>query len=103
MARIAPVKVVYFTDGGTSIQESTIGVIKDAPSQDAAKMFVSWVTSEEVQKLVVDVQNSYAALPGTPPPAGQPPNETLKPSKRTDDQIARSNDSIDIFDKAFFR
>jgi iron(III) transport system substrate-binding protein len=103
MSKIAPVKVVYFTDGGTSIQESTVGVIKDAPGQDAGKMFVSWLTSEEGQKAVVEIQNSYAALPGVPPPAGQPPIETVKPSKRTDDQIARSNEFIDIFDKALFR
>jgi iron(III) transport system substrate-binding protein len=103
MAKMAPVKVAYLTDGGTSIQESTIGVVKDAPGQDAAKLFVSWIDSEEGQKLVVDIMNSYAALPGIAPPAGQPPIEEVKPSKRTDEQISRNDEYIEIFDKAFFR
>jgi iron(III) transport system substrate-binding protein len=103
MSQIAPVKVVYLTDGGTSIQESTVGVVKDAPGQDAAKTFVSWLLSEEGQRAVVEIQNSYAALPGIPPPAGQPPIDQVRPSKRTDEQIARNNEYIEIFDKALFR
>lgn len=103
MEKVAPVKVVYLSDGGTSIQESTVGVIKDAPGQNAAKAFVTWLLSEEGQRMVVEQQKTYAALPGLPPPAGQPPIDSVKPSKRTDEQIARNNEFIEIFDKALFR
>jgi len=51
----------------------------------------------------VDKRNVYSVLPGYPPPAGQPPLEEVNPSKRTDDQVSRNNEYIDIFDKAFFR
>lgn len=103
LEKAAPVKVVYLSDGGTSIQESTIGVVKGAPGQDAAKMFISWLLSEEGQKVVVEKRSTYAALPGLPPPAGYPSLQQVNPSKRTDDQIRRNNEYIEIFDKAFFR
>jgi iron(III) transport system substrate-binding protein len=103
LQQAAPVKVIYLTDGGTTIQESTIGIVKGAPGQDAAKAFISWLLSTDGQKVVVEKRNVYSVLPGYPPPAGQPPLEQVNPSKRTDDQIARNNEFIDIFDKAFFR
>lgn len=103
LEKAAPVKVIYLTDGGTSIQESTIGVVKDAPGQDSAKLFVSWLLSEEGQRLVVSERQTYASMPGLPPPSGQPPIEDVHPSKRTSDQIKRNNEFIDIFDKAFFQ
>jgi iron(III) transport system substrate-binding protein len=103
LEKAAPVKVFYMTDGGTTIQESTIGVVKDSPGQDASKMFICWLLSPDGQQVVVDKRNVYSVLPGYPPPAGQPPLEQVNPSKRSDDQVARNNEFIDLFDKAFFR
>ena len=34
---------------------------------------------------------------------GLPPFSDVNPSRRTPDQIARNNDYIEIFDKAFFK
>jgi iron(III) transport system substrate-binding protein len=103
LEKAAPVKVNILTDGGTSLQESTIGVVKDAPGQDAAKLFVSWLLSEEGQKMVVSDLQNYSPLPGLGAPAGYPKLEDVHPSTRTSDQIKRNNEYIEIFDKTFFQ
>ncbi|HEY0583446.1 MAG TPA: ABC transporter substrate-binding protein, partial [Chloroflexota bacterium] len=41
----APVKVHFFRDGGAHFTDITAGVVKDAPGQDAAKLWISWLTS----------------------------------------------------------
>lgn len=99
----APTKVDWMRDGGSTSLTSTIGVIKNAPGQDASKLYVSWLLSEEGQRNIVEHLWSHAALPGIPPPAGVPPMSEINPSKRTEDQIKRNNEYIEIFDKTFFR
>lgn len=103
MEKAAPVKVVYLTDGGMTVQESTMAAVKGAPGQDAAKLFISWLLSEDGQKIVVEKRQAHAALPGIPPPNGMPSIESVNPSKRPDDAVRRNNEYIEIFDKTFFR
>jgi ABC-type Fe3+ transport system substrate-binding protein len=78
-------------------------VIKNGPALDAAKLWVSWLTSPEGQRVMSDELYSHPALPGVEPAKGLPAFKDINPSKRTPDQINRNNDYIEIFDKTFFR
>jgi iron(III) transport system substrate-binding protein len=69
---------------------TSIAVVKGAPGQDAAKLWVSWLLSEEGQRTLTEKKAQYAALPGIPPPAGWPAFSELQLSRRTEDQTARN-------------
>ena len=45
----------------------------------------------------------YGVLPGAPPPAGWPTAAEVKPKQRTAEQIEKSNEYVDTFDKLFFK
>jgi iron(III) transport system substrate-binding protein len=103
LQRNSPLKVGWFKDGGAMIVSLNLGVVKDAPGQDVAKLFVSWITSAEGQKAIVEKLITYPALPGVSPPAGWPTLQEINPSHRTDDQIKRNNDYIQLADQLFFK
>ena len=103
LERAAPVKVEYLRDGGSTVLTGTIAVVKNGPSLDAAKLWVSWLTSPDGQRSMTDNLYSHPALPGVAPSAGLPPFNEVNPSRRTPDQISRNNEYIEIFDKAFFK
>jgi ABC-type Fe3+ transport system substrate-binding protein len=103
MEKDAPVKVVWLRDGSTTGVISNIGLVKDAPGQDVAKLWISWWLSEEGQKILGEKVGVYGVLPGAPPPAGWPTREEIKPQQRTADQIQRANEYIPIWDSLFFK
>jgi iron(III) transport system substrate-binding protein len=103
MQAIAPVKVEWMRDGGSTAVELNVGVLKDAPATQAAKLWVSWLVSEEGQRAVVQHMQSHAALAYLPPPAGYPSISDIKPQRRTDDQILRNNEYVEMFERIFFK
>jgi iron(III) transport system substrate-binding protein len=103
MEKDAPVKVVWLREGGSTGVISNIGLVKDAPGQDVAKLWISWWLSEEGQKILGERVGVYGVLPGAPPPAGWPRREEIKPQQRTADQIERANEYIAIWDSLFFK
>lgn len=103
MEKIAPVKVDWMRDGGSTAVELNVGVVKDAPNPDAAKLWVTWLVSEEGQRGVVQYIQQHAALPYLPPPAGYPSVQEINPQRRTDDQIRRNNEYVELFERTFFQ
>lgn len=103
LEKSGPVKLGWFRDGGTTVGMNGIGVIKDAPGQDVAKLWASWWTSIEGQRVMAEQVQIYAALPGTPPPPGWPRLEELNPQRRTAEQTVRANEYGAIFDDIFFK
>lgn len=103
LEKVAPVKVEWLRDGGSTVLTGTIAVIKNGPAQDAARLWVSWLTSYEGQRVVTEQLYSHPALPGVPPASGLPPFADVNPSRRTPDEIRRNNEFIEIFDRTFFR
>jgi iron(III) transport system substrate-binding protein len=102
LQKAAPVKVYFFRDGGTFFTDTTAGVVKDAPGQDAAKLWISYLTSPEGQKELVDVVNVYPVIAGLPAPGGWPTYAELQPKSRTADQRSRTNDYVKTFEQLFF-
>jgi iron(III) transport system substrate-binding protein len=98
----APVKVVFFRDGGAHFTDITAGVVKDAPGQDAAKLWISWLTSEEGQRELVNKVQVYPALPGIPAPGGWPTFAEIKPQSRTAAQRAKTDEYVKLFEDVFF-
>jgi iron(III) transport system substrate-binding protein len=103
MQKAAPVKVEWFRDGGATGVTNNIGLVKDAPGQDVAKLWISWWLSEEGQKVLGEKVGVYGVLPGAPAPEGWPTAAEVKPQQRTAEQIQRSNEYVEIMDKTFFK
>ena len=103
MEKAAPVKVGWLRDGGATGVTNNIGLVKDAPGQDVAKLWISWWLSEEGQKVLGEKVGVYGVLPGAPAPEGWPTAAEVKPQQRSADQIQRSNDYVEIMDKTFFK
>ncbi len=103
LQRGAPLKAGWFRDGGAMIVSLNLGVVKDAPGQDVAKLFVSWITGPEGQKAIAEKLQTYPALPSAPSPAGYPSLQDINPSHRSADQIRRNNEYIQLFDGMFFK
>jgi len=102
LEKAAPVKVDYLRDGSSTALTGTIAIVKGGPALDA-KLWVGWLVSPDGQRSMTDNLYSHPVLPGVAPSEGLPPFNEVNPSKRTPDQIARNNEYIDIFDKAFFK
>jgi ABC-type Fe3+ transport system substrate-binding protein len=81
---------------------TSIAVIKGAPDQDAAKLCVGWILSEEGQRTLVEKKEQYASLPGIAPPAGWPVFTDLQLARRTQEQTARNAEYTELFEQVFF-
>jgi ABC-type Fe3+ transport system substrate-binding protein len=103
LEKSGPVKLGWFKDGGTTVGMNGIGVIKDAPGQDAAKLWASWWCSPEGQTAISQKSQIYPILPGISPPPGWPRLEDINPQRRTADQTVKSNEYSAIFDQIFFK
>jgi iron(III) transport system substrate-binding protein len=102
LERAAPVKVHFFRDGGAHFTDITAGVVKDAPGQDAAKLWIGWLTSAEGQLELVDKVKVYPVLEGVPAPGGWPSFKEINPSSRTAEQRARNDEYVKTFEQVFF-
>ena len=67
----APVKAVFPTDG-VPMLVTPIGVIKDGPNPNAARLFVDWILSKDGQTAIVNTLNDYSPRADVDPPAGMP-------------------------------
>ncbi|MFN0072442.1 MAG: ABC transporter substrate-binding protein [Chloroflexota bacterium] len=103
MGQTAPTKVVWLRDGGATGVTNNIGLVKNAPGQDVAKLWISWWLSEEGQRTLGEKVGIYGVLPGAPAPEGWPTAAEVKPQQRTADQIQRANEYVEIMDKTFFK
>jgi iron(III) transport system substrate-binding protein len=74
----APIALVVPEDG-VPMMDMMVSVVDDAPHPEAARLFVSWLMSEEGQNSIPTSESAiYAALPSAPPPEGVPPLSEIK-------------------------
>ncbi len=74
----APLIVIVPEDGTTYII-TTIGVIKNAPHPNAARLFIDWALDREgAQKVFSEEMDEYALHPAVQPPKGFPKFASLK-------------------------
>jgi iron(III) transport system substrate-binding protein len=72
-----PVKIVYPEDGTTAAPDG-IALVKGAPHPDAAKKFIDWVLSKEVQDLHVQKMGRRAVRTDGLVPTVLPPLDKIK-------------------------
>jgi iron(III) transport system substrate-binding protein len=103
LERTAPVKMTFFRDGGAHFTDITAGVITNAPGQDVAKLWISWLTSPEGQRELVDKVKVYPVIAGIDPPGGWPSFADLKPGSRNETHRAKQNEYVTMFENTFFK
>jgi iron(III) transport system substrate-binding protein len=74
--RGAPVDFVFPVEGGNHLSPHFLGLLRNAPSPDAAKLVMTWMFTDEAQQAIADV-GYYPTMPGVPGPQGNPPVDEL--------------------------
>lgn len=69
-----PIERAFSKEDATPITTLTMGIFKDAPHVNAAKLYENWLMSKDVQSR----SQTYSARTDVPPPAGLPDLKTLK-------------------------
>jgi len=77
-------------------------VIKGGPAQDAAKLWVQWLISDEGQRVLAEQVKVFSVVAGAPGPPGWPSYDQIKPRGRTADQRNRNEEYIKKFEQLFF-
>jgi iron(III) transport system substrate-binding protein len=75
--RGAPVEPIYPAEG-TPFIVGSLGVMKDAPHPNAARLYASYLFSLEAQQLIVDRGGLRSLDPAVKEPAGTKPLSTIK-------------------------
>jgi iron(III) transport system substrate-binding protein len=70
-ANKAPLKAILPSDG-IPMLVTAIGVIKDGPNPNAARLFIDWILSKEGQTAIVNIMGDYSPRADVPPPEGMP-------------------------------
>jgi iron(III) transport system substrate-binding protein len=73
----APIEIVYPTEG-TPLVIGSAGVLKEAPHPNAARLFISYLFSQEGQQLLVDVGGARSLHPDTHERKDRPPLSQIK-------------------------
>lgn len=68
--RGAPVAVARIREG--TLNNSSQGLLRDAPAPDAAKLLLTWLFTPAAQTLTAQKVREYATIPGIAPPPGLP-------------------------------
>lgn len=68
-AKGAPVEYVFPTEGGVHISPHYLGIVKDAPNPDAAKLLMTWLFTPEAQQAMSDL-GYFPLMPGQIGPDG---------------------------------
>ena len=77
-ARGAPVEPIYPAEG-TPFIVGSLGVMKDAPHPNAARLYATYLFSHEAQQLLVDRGGLRSLDPEVKDPAGTTPLSSIKP------------------------
>lgn len=68
--RGAPVAVAPIREG--TLNDSSQGLLRDAPSPEAAKLLLTWLFTPAAQELTSQVVREYGTIPDVPVPPGLP-------------------------------
>lgn len=82
-----PLGVIYPADG-TLLMVSPSGIMKNAPSPNAAKLFIEFLMDKEAAEVQVK-DHSLSVIKGIKPSPGAKPLEEIKVIRPTEDEIAK--------------
>jgi len=82
-----PLAVVYPTDGAL-LMVSPSGIPKNAPSPNAAKLYIEFLLSKAAAEVEVK-SHALAIVKGVPPVAGAKPLEAIKVVRPTEEEITK--------------
>jgi len=92
-SRGAPVELIYSSEG-TPLLIGSAGVMKDAPHPNAARLFISFIFSDEGQRYLVEKGYFRSLMPDIPPPAGQPALTDIKVLTAAAPDIADASEEV---------
>ncbi|MGA2088596.1 MAG: extracellular solute-binding protein [Stellaceae bacterium] len=76
-SRGAPVEPIYPSEG-TPFVAGSVGVMKDAPHPNAARLYESYLFSHQTQQMIVDTGALRSFDPSVKEPPGRPPLKSIK-------------------------
>lgn len=82
-----PVAVIYPTDGAL-LMVSPSGIPKNAPSPNAAKLYMEWLLSKDAGAMQTKM-HSLSVVKGVQPAPGAKPLEQIKVTRPTEDEITK--------------
>jgi iron(III) transport system substrate-binding protein len=88
-----PIKIVYPKEG-VPLVVSPVAIAKDAPHQNAAKLFTEFIFSKESQQFLADKEGLYTGHPDVTYPADKPKLKDLKLLAADPDELEKRNAEI---------
>ena len=73
----SPIMGIWFEEGTPRV-DAPMGILKNAPHPNSAKLFLEWALSKEGQIKMVEIVGSYSARPDVPPAKNNPPPTKFK-------------------------
>ena len=73
----SPIMGIWFEEGVPRV-DAPMGILKNAPHPNSAKLFLEWALSKEGQTRMVEVVGSYSARLDVPPAKNNPPPTKFK-------------------------
>jgi iron(III) transport system substrate-binding protein len=89
----APIEVVYAVEG-TPLIHNPMGIFKEAPSPNAARLLFAWIMSAEGQAFIVNLSGQFPAHKKVKAKAGRPELGTIKTLKEDPEAVEKQADEI---------
>ncbi|HEY7168156.1 MAG TPA: extracellular solute-binding protein [Candidatus Binatia bacterium] len=88
-----PIKIVYPKEG-IPLVVSPVAIAKDAPHPNAAKLFMEFIFTKEMQQLLADREGLYTGHPEVTYPADKPKLKDLKLLSPDADELEKKNAEV---------
>jgi len=88
-----PIKIIYPKEG-IPLVVSPVAIAKDAPHPNAAKLFMEFIFSKEMQQLLADREGLYTGHPEVTYPADKPKLKDLKLLSPDADELEKRNAEV---------
>ena len=88
-----PIKIIYPKEGVPLIV-SPVAIAKDAPHTNAAKLFMEYIFTKEIQQLLADKEGLYTGHPDVTYPSDKPKLKELKLLPADADELEKRNAEI---------
>ncbi|HEY6997368.1 MAG TPA: extracellular solute-binding protein [Candidatus Binatia bacterium] len=88
-----PIKIIYPKEGVPLIV-SPVAIAKDAPHPNAAKLFMEYIFTKEMQQLLADKEGLYTGHPDVTYPSDKPKLKELKLLPADADELEKRNAEI---------
>src|SRR5262249_10102814 len=88
-----PIKMIYPKEG-VPLVVSPVAIAKDAPHSNAAKLFMEYIFTKEMQQLLADKEGLYTGHPDVTYPSDKPKLKELKLLPADADELEKRNAEI---------